>query len=214
MPVALRSDIVKRVRSLIGNNTLEPGARVNESQLSVRLGISRTPLREALSSLEGEGLVRSEHERGFFVAPLSSQEVREIYPIGRELDLLALRTIRRHRAETLRELRNLNRALLKAKHNAEQARTIDTSFHRTLIGGCPNKRLLAIVAPIQASMERYERLYMRDENDIKRSCGHHDRIIVALERDDIDAASAALADNWNYGFERILQQLEHTPLTP
>ena len=62
-------------------------------------------------------------------------------------------------------------------------------------------------------MERYEQLYMRDENDIKRSCSHHDRIIVALEQDDIDAATAALADNWNYGRERILQQLEHSSQT-
>jgi DNA-binding GntR family transcriptional regulator len=207
MPVALRADVVGRLRDLIADGTLAAGTRVNESQLSVRLGVSRTPLREALASLESELLVRSEHERGFFVVPLSSQEVREVYPIGRALDLLAVRTTRHYAAATLRELKRLNRAFLAAKRKPEAARLDDRAFHELLIGGCPNRRLLAMMAPIQAAMERYERIYMSDESDVIRSAAHHTEIIQALERDDIDAASAALARHWAYGFERLIARI-------
>jgi DNA-binding GntR family transcriptional regulator len=53
-------------------------------------------------------------------------------------------------------------------------------------------------------MERYERLYMSDESDVVRSAVHHARIVDALKNGDIEAAAAALSDNWTYGFERLL----------
>jgi DNA-binding GntR family transcriptional regulator len=207
VPVALRTDLVNRVRGLIADGTLAPGARVNESQLSVRLGVSRTPLREALASLESELVVHSEHERGFFVAPLSSQEVRDIYPIGRALDLLALRTVRHYATAALRELKRLNRAFLAAKRDPEAARLADRAFHDLLIGQCPNARLLAMMAPVQAAMERYERLYMGEKSDVVRSAAHHADMIAALERDDIEAAAKALSAHWTYGFERLIARV-------
>jgi DNA-binding GntR family transcriptional regulator len=201
---SVRAGLVARVRRLIVEQALAPGARINESRLSEQLGVSRSPLREALSSLEADSLVRSEHDRGFFVPNLSSQEVRELYPIGRELDLLALRTTRHYSAATIRELTRLNRSFLKARKDPEHARVIDTLFHNLLIETCPNRRLLATLAPIKAAIERYERLYMSDERDVARSAEHHKNVIEALEADDIEAAVAALAQNWNYGFERLM----------
>lgn len=202
---SVRARVVARVRTLIVERALRPGARINESRLSAQLGVSRSPLREALASLEAESLVRSEYDRGFFVQGLSSREVRELYPIGRELDLLALRTTRHYAADTIRELERLNRAFLKKRRNPEEARRIDAKLHRVLIDACPNRLLLQTVAPIKAAMERYERLYMSDESDIVRSAEHHTRITDALRADDIEAAASALADNWNYGFERLLR---------
>lgn len=201
---SVRADLVARVRRLIVEQALAPGARINESRLSEQLGVSRSPLREALSSLEADSLVRSEHDRGFFVPNLSSQEVRELYPIGRELDLLALRTIRHYSAATIRELKRLHRAFLSARKVSEEARVIDTLFHSLLLETCPNRRLLATLAPIKVAIERYERLYMSDERDVARSAEHHQHIIDALEADDIEAAVTALAKNWNYGFERLM----------
>jgi DNA-binding GntR family transcriptional regulator len=210
MPVAdlskasARGLLVDRIRVLIVEQSPAPGVRINESKLSAELGVSRTPLREALSSLEGESLVRSEQDRGFFVPPLSKQEVAELYPIGRALDLLALRETRHYSDATIGELDHLNRAFLKAKRDRATAQRIDTEFHRLLIDGCPNQRLLKTVAPIKAAMERYERLYMSDASDVTRSAAHHSRIIEALRVSDIDAAADALSDNWTYGFEKLL----------
>ena len=210
MPVATfskasaRGLLVDRVRALIVEQALVPGARINESQLSARLGVSRTPLREALSSLEGESLVRSEHDRGFFVPDLSTQEIVELYPIGRELDLLALREARHYSDATIAELDRINKRFLKAKRDPLAAQGVDAEFHRLLIADCPNQRLLRTLAPIKAAMERYERLYMSDVSDVTRSAAHHTRIIAALKAGNIDDAAGALSDNWTYGFERLL----------
>jgi DNA-binding GntR family transcriptional regulator len=210
VPIAARSKrsarglLVDRVRALIIERSLSPGERINESQLSAQLGVSRTPLREALSSLEGESLVRSEHDRGFFVPELSTQEIAELYPIGRELDLLALRESRHFSDATIAELDRINKRFLKAKRDPIRAQGIDAGFHRLLIGGCPNQRLLRTLAPIKAAMERYERLYMSDVSDVTRSGAHHTRIIQALKAGNMEEAASALSDNWTYGFERLL----------
>ncbi len=120
------------------------------------------------------------------------------------MDLLALRESRHYSDAVIGELDRLNRAFLKAKRDPEAAQRIDTEFHRLLIGGCPNHRLLRTLAPIKSAMERYERLYMSDVSDVTRSAAHHARIIEALRASDIEAAAAALSDNWTYGFERLL----------
>jgi len=205
--VDLRAEVASRVRALIIAQTLEPGSHVNESKLSVTLGVSRTPLREALASLEAEHFVRYEPDRGFIVADLDVDEIRQIYPIGRELDLLALRSVELFRAETIKELRRLNASFVRAKNDAEKARKIDTQFHRLLIGGCRNERLLRMMDSIQASMARYERIYMADQSDIVRSSGQHHEIVNALERDDIEAATRVLADHWNYGFKKLASSI-------
>jgi len=206
--LALRAQLARRVRSLIVMQTLAPGSHINESKLSVELGVSRTPLREALASLEAERFVRSERDRGFFVTNLSTDEIRQIYPIGRELDLLALRSTLHFSDATIEELRSLNESFSDAKSDAEKARLIDTRFHRRLIGSCRNERLLHIIDSVQASMERYERIYMGDQRDLTRSAKQHAAIIDAIEADEVEAAAAILAQHWNYGYERLLATFE------
>src|SRR5688572_24496804 len=85
-----RAETYVSVRQLILNGELLDGSRIVESSLCDQLGVSRTPLREALFRLEQEGLVRQDLARGFSVMPLSAREVREIYPIIWTLEVLAL----------------------------------------------------------------------------------------------------------------------------
>src|SRR6516164_2816173 len=86
----LREDVHALLRERIVSGGLMPGNRLQDVQLAAELGVSRTPVREALLRLEGEGLVESDPNRGFFVAPLSRKEVLEIYPIVWSLECLAL----------------------------------------------------------------------------------------------------------------------------
>jgi DNA-binding FadR family transcriptional regulator len=79
--VPLRADLRLKVLERILNGKLSPGVRVNESRLAKELGVSRTPLREALFQLEREGFVRSDRDRGFSVEPMSAREIRELYPM-------------------------------------------------------------------------------------------------------------------------------------
>jgi len=203
----LRSDLAEALRREVIEGRIEPGTRINESQLSLELGVSRTPLREALFALESERLIASEPARGFFVAPLSAREVREIYPIGRELGLLALRTVRHVPAATLDRLEAINGRFAAARARAERAQRLDDEFHATLIASCPNRRLLEMLGAVQRSMARYERTYMGDARDVARSARQHAQIIRALRAENLDTALEVLRDHWDYGASRLVQKL-------
>src|SRR5262245_9415830 len=107
--------IANKLRSMIIDGRLPPGARINEVHLAASLGVSRTPLREALSRLANEGAVAVEPRRGFFVAPLSTTELEQLYSIRPVLDPEALRIAGVPAPCRLRNLRILNRRLAKER---------------------------------------------------------------------------------------------------
>src|SRR4028119_956924 len=90
--VPLREQVHHAIIGRILREELAPGARLSDSALAGELGVSRTPVREALLRLEREGFLEVDVGRGFFVKPLSAGEVREVYPILWTLEVLALRT--------------------------------------------------------------------------------------------------------------------------
>jgi DNA-binding GntR family transcriptional regulator len=203
----LRTEVAESLRRDIVGARIAPGTRINESQLSVELGVSRTPLREALLSLESEGLIASEPARGFFVTPLSAREVRELYPIGRELAILALRTLHSVPAATLDRAAAINERFSAARSRPERAKHLDDDFHTTLTAACPNRKLLEMLAGVNRSMARYERTYMGDSRAVARSARQHAALIVALRADDLEAAVATLRNHWDDGASRLIQTL-------
>ena len=87
----LRSDLLEQVTARVLDRRLAAGARVNEVHLARELGVSRTPLREALIGLADRGLLVSAPGRGFLVPPFDPDEARRLYPLVAELEALALR---------------------------------------------------------------------------------------------------------------------------
>ncbi|MBV8644356.1 MAG: GntR family transcriptional regulator [Candidatus Eremiobacteraeota bacterium] len=207
----LRARVAERIRRGIVEGALAPGSRINESQLSAEYGVSRTPLREALLTVEGLGLLEADPQRGFFVTPLSAREVRELYPIGRALDELAVRSAGFVPVAALDRLDALNAQFRAARDRPEEARLADRDFHRALVDRCPNRRLLAMLDAVQAGMERYERVYMSDAGDVERSARRHDEVVAALRRDDLDTAVRILREVWDYSAQRLLLALGEHP---
>ena len=212
-PAPLRNDAREQLLQRILSGELEPGGRINESQLSLEFGLSRTPLREALMTLEREGFVRSEVNRGFIVAEPSSHEAREIYPIIATLEGLALRETGLLAGTILPELERINAefassGLTDTGLEPAQAIKLDTAFHDTLISRCPNARLLELVRSHRQLLQRYEHIQMGDEGLIPHSVAQHAIIIQSLRLRDIDTAIAALEQNWRFGFELLLLKLK------
>ena len=204
----LRDDAREQLLQRILSGELEPGGRINESQLSLELGLSRTPLREALMTLEREGFVRSEVNRGFIVAAPSSHEAREIYPILWTLEGLTLRETGLLAGTILPELERINTAFSVPNLEPAGAIKLDTAFHDTLISRCPNARLLELVRSHRQLLQRYEHIQMGDEGLIPHSVAQHAIIIQSLRLRDIDTAIAALEQNWRFGFELLLLKLK------
>lgn len=204
-----REDLRDLVLDRILRGLFRPGDRIRESPLAAELGASRTPLREALFSLESEGFVRADLGRGFRVEALSPKDVREVYPILSCLECLALRTSFSFVLGKAPQLTRINRRLAQAK-SPRSALRLDSLWHETLLGDCHNKRLMDMIHGLRLSIRRYEHSYMSDLAMIPRSVAQHRRVISELRNEDADLAVQALEENWSFGMEALLLKLgEH-----
>ena len=201
----LREQLRKIVLERVLKGDFPAGTRIVESALSAELGVSRTPLREALLDLTKEGLLRSDLARGFTVRPLTAREVQEMYPILWTLECLALRMA--EDTPYLSELDDLNDQLLQAKGEPVSALEIDFHWHDLLIVGCLNQRLHEMIADVKKTIRRYEYSFMWDAELIHRSYVQHQEIIAALEQKDIELASQLLETHWRTGMSSLLEQI-------
>jgi DNA-binding GntR family transcriptional regulator len=195
----LRDGAKDRLRALIVTGGLPPGANVVERELSARIGVSRTPLREALLALEGEGLLVSHPGRGFFVADLSVDEARELYPVIGTLEAMAVR--RGHLAD-LSGLRDLNLQFRRAS-NPARALGADRGWHEALVARCVTPRIAALLTPLRIVAARYEYRYFSRAAAIRASADQHDRVIDLLERGRFTQAASLVEENWDQGLQWV-----------
>ena len=204
-----RDDIYSYLREQIVQGILEPEAKLRDTDLAVQLGVSRTPVREALRRLEDEGLVQTKQNAWTRVAPVTRALAERIYPILRVLEGLALELAAPHLEPTdLDAMRDLN-AQVKAALSAGDARAaamLDSALHERFIAGCPNPELQGIIRTLKTNQIRLEIHYWRGGVDVAlQSVAEHEAMIAALERGDLSAAKLALEGNYTRALERWMR---------
>ena len=197
--------VADAVREMIVDGRLSAGDRINEVSLAAQLGVSRTPLREALSGLVSEGAVTVRPRLGYFVRPLLLEEFEQVYDLRPLLDPEALRLAGAPSAQRIARLERLNEQLAAAR--GARAIQIDDAWHMELLAGCPNKVLLDLIGAMVQRTRRYELALMRERKNVAVATDDHDRIIAALKRGDIDEACAALKRNMQSGRDPIVKWL-------
>jgi DNA-binding GntR family transcriptional regulator len=208
---ALRHDVRREILAMIFDGRLPAGERINERDLGTRLEVSRTPIREALLGLEGEGFVESRPARGFAPVPLSARDVNEVYPMVAALEILALRSTPPERLRAhLPELERLADQMA-ATTTAKRAQALDDRWHARLVGECGNERLLRTLASLKRVVRRYELAWMADNAHVETSTEQHRAIVEALGRDDVDRAAELLDLNWRYTMAEMLGWLRRRP---
>lgn len=186
---------------------LPPGENLVETRLSEELGVSRTPLRSALTSLERDGLVVSRPGRGWSVAPLEPAEAADLYPILHALEDLAMRMAGVPSAEDLGRLREITGAIAASPGDPRRAVELNLEWHETLVAGCANRPLLELLESVRRQVVRYEyAFFRRGGSGVSASSAHHERIERALADGDLDAASKALRDHWLSDLEFMLPE--------
>lgn len=200
--------IAAAVRERVILGKILPGVRINEVHLAAELGVSRTPLREALMSLVAEGCIQVEPRRGFFARPLTVEEFAQIAPIRAILDPAALELAGVPSRSQLARLREINRELGRAQ-DPPRIIALDDSFHLALLAGCPNDVLLGLIRQFMARTHRYELVLMKEIGSVERASDDHAQILAALADDDLPRACKALRRNMQSGTETILAWLEH-----
>jgi DNA-binding GntR family transcriptional regulator len=189
------------VRAMIVDGRLTAGDRINEVHLAGQLGLSRTPLREALSALVAEGALITRPRLGYFVRPLSIEEFEQIYHIRPLLEPEALRLAGTPSAKQLTRLKKLNAELGGAK--GLRAIDLDDAWHTELLAHCPNKVLLELIQNMMVRTRRYELALMRERKNVAAATKDHDRILAALKAGDLKAACVALKSNLQSGREPV-----------
>jgi DNA-binding GntR family transcriptional regulator len=213
LPIArapLRREVRRVVLDRILRGEIPPGGGINESELSIDIGVSRTPLREALLGLEREGFLRSEAGRGFFASPLTADDAEDLYPILWTLEGLALASSPAPNPARMAELERINADLARYERIPERALDHDRLWHDTLLAACPKRRLVAMTEVLKDQARRYERAYMADSGRVFVSTRQHEEILEALEAGEGERAVRLLESNWRVSLDFLLPWLRGT----
>jgi DNA-binding GntR family transcriptional regulator len=204
----LSDALIALIRERIVDGRLADGSRINEVHLARELGVSRTPLREALAGLEREGAIEGIPRKGWFVRPLTLAEFEQIYAIRPLLDPEALRLAGLPDAPTLARLRALNAKIERAR-KPEEILALDDEWHMALIGTCTNRVLLDLIRAFTLRTRRYEIALMRERRSALLAVSNHRAVMAALGRGDLEAAVKALRHNLQTGREPVTAWLRN-----
>jgi DNA-binding GntR family transcriptional regulator len=200
----LGSDVYGILWEWILGQNLQPGQKLSDLHLSEELGVSRTPVREALHRLVQDGIVEYAPNRGFFVARFSAVDIAEIFDLRAALEALACRTVGERRPvsdleRALAKLTQVEAMIAAARTDQERLDAsrvfleIDQGFHRWIIEQSGNQRLIAIVGGLWGQVSVFQRAGTHIPGWMEIAVGQHREIIKRLLGGEIEAAADALA---------------------
>ena len=206
-PVPLRDMIHEHLFSRISNGELAPGERIRDTEVSAAMGVSRTPVREALIRLVREGLLENRHHRGFIVTPLTPETVAQTYPIISALECRALREVLPPTDTTRRKLEALNDRIGRRDLDIAERIRLDNEWHHTLLAACGNPRLLTVLADHKAVVRRYEFTYMVEPELVRRSMADHEAILSAVLKKEREVAIRRMDRHWEQSKADLLRRI-------
>jgi DNA-binding GntR family transcriptional regulator len=195
----LRETAFERLRDAIVDGTLEPGERLRDAELETWLGVSRTPIREALLELRRSGLVIAKAGSATVVSPIDATATRNAQAVAAALHALAAQTaVGRLDANHLDALGAANRRFAAALDagDVDAALAADDDFHGILVSAASNPVLAAHVDQVTPLLRRVERVRFASLAS-RESVAQHAAIIDACRRDDAAEAARLSAANWH-----------------
>ena len=194
----LRDVVFNTLRQAILKGELEPGERLMEIQLAERLGVSRTPIREAIRKLELEGLVLMIPRKGAEVAEISEKSLREVLEVRRSLEELAIElACQRITPEELTALEEAENRFARAVEDGwvMAIAESDENYHELIYQATANDRLVQILNNLREQMYRYRLEYIKDEDRRQILVVEHEHILRAVRRRDIADAKSAVREH-------------------
>ncbi|MEU8223434.1 GntR family transcriptional regulator [Kribbella sp. NPDC048915] len=194
----LRDDVYRRLRDAIVDGTFRPGEQLKDNELAAWLGVSRTPVREALLRLGASGLVVALPGRSTTVSTIDVQAVKDARDVVAAMHELAVREVTGRLApEDVKEMRDANRRFAEAveKGDVSTALAADEELHGVPVKVLGNQALESVIERYDPLIRRAER--MRFGVDGRASVGRHEKLIDLMEGGDADGAAAVSYDIWH-----------------
>ncbi|MDP9345355.1 MAG: GntR family transcriptional regulator [Actinomycetota bacterium] len=194
----LRDTAYETLCGAIVDGTLAPGEQLHDAELCRWLGLSRTPVREALARLAGEGLIELAPQRYTRVAPLEGGDAHDVFPVLASMQALATElavpgltpadvvALNRYNDQYIRALR---------AGEATRAHEADDRFHRVFVNRCANPDVADVLAHLAPRLRRFERLADRAVPG-RRSVAQHHAIVLRASSGQAQAAASAVRENW------------------
>jgi DNA-binding GntR family transcriptional regulator len=201
-PRALYEEVAELLRQRIFARELEPGSWIDELRIAEALGISRTPLREALKVLAAEGLVTMKVRRGAYVTEVSEKDLRDVYHLLALLESDAARVVAHNAsAEQMAQINALHQDLEKATHDRERFFEINEAFHRLLLELADNRWRDQMVADLRKVMKLNRHSSLFKEGRIEQSLAEHRAIVQALTERQPELAAERMSAHFMNGLQ-------------
>ena len=207
----LRDVVFNTLRHAILKGELEPGERLMEIALAQKLGVSRTPIREAIRKLELEGLVVMVPRKGAEVADITEKDLRDVLEVRTALVELSIElAMKNMNDDDCKQLTEANKLFAKDSEGDDLIKIAeaDVAFHELIYMATGNKRLIQMINNLREQMYRYRLEYIKDKSTHARLVDEHNRIIDAMVKNDVAAAKAAIKLHVENQEENILKSIK------
>lgn len=202
----------ERVKQRILDNQYYPGYQALENEVAEDLGMSRTPVREALIRLKHEGLVELIPRRGLRVVPVLADDMKEIYDVLTSLESMAAELLAKRKpdAATLEPMKEATRDMEVALKNddLDAWATADEKFHRALIDLCGNRRLANMANTVRDQGHRARMVTLRLREKPSASVDEHEQVLRAIENGDWETARDVHYQHRRRASEELTEILE------
>ncbi len=207
----LRDVVVDNIRQAIIGGQFPAGMRLMELQLAEEMGVSRTPVREAIRKMELEGLVVMIPRRGAYVADISIKDINEVYEIRTALDVLAAglaaERIDDDEIKQMKELLDADKPLVAAKDYPKIIEN-DTAFHDVIYKASRNKRCMNIISNLREQITAIRGRSMPYPGRLTDMIREHENIYEAIAQRSVDKAQKAVRTHMENAERTLLKVIE------
>lgn len=207
----LRDVVFQTLRQAILKGELQPGERLMEIKLAERLGVSRTPIREAIRKLELEGLVVMVPRKGAAVANITEKDTKDVLEVRRTLEMFAVEVAcDRISGEQLEQLKKAAKDFEASKGSMDVIRIAETDmlFHEIIYEATQNERLVQMLNNLRENMYRYRIEYLKDSNYYDSLMSEHREILEAIEAGDKQRARACMESHINNQQRAVIRKIK------
>ena len=202
----LRDVVFNTLRQAILRGELKPGERLMEIKLANKLGVSRTPIREAIRKLELEGLVLIIPRRGAEVAQITEKSLRDVLEVRRSMEALSVRlACERMGAQGLSELKKAEEDFEKVLGHDDitVVAEADVAFHDVIYLATDNQRLIQLLSNFREQMYRYRAEYLKRKECHPKLLEEHREIIRAIENSEVEQATRITCQHIDNQVKRV-----------